>query len=271
MPTSDMDAAPRSLLFVPGNRPERFAKATATGADVVIIDLEDSVPFDAKLSARSATATWLEEGTAWVRLNPVGTSDCSADIERCAAAPGVAGVVVPKAEEVEDLDWLAGRLRPGLPLIALVESARGLLAAHEIACHPSVRLLAFGNLDFAADCGMLISDPEEPELLPARMHLVVASRAASLPGPVDGVTTDVREAASAERDARRASRMGFSGKLCVHPTQVEPVHRAFAPSPEDVAWARRILETVSSGVGVVDGAMVDRPVLLRAEQILRRS
>jgi citrate lyase subunit beta / citryl-CoA lyase len=262
---------PRTLLFVPGDRPERFDKAAAAGADGVIIDLEDSVPAQHKEQARSATAAWLTRASAWVRVNPSGSDDFLVDLDRCAAVPGLAGIVVPKAERTQDLDRLAERVGPAGPVIALIESARGLLAAEAIAGHPSVQLIAFGNLDFAADCGLGVEGPDELELLPARTHLSVVARAAGLPGPIDGVTADVSNPTAAARDAARAARLGFSGKLCVHPSQVPAVHQAFAPSADQITWAQRILGAVSEGVGVVDGAMVDRPVLLRAQQILARA
>jgi citrate lyase subunit beta / citryl-CoA lyase len=262
---------PRTLLFVPGDRPDRFDKAAAAGADGAIIDLEDSVPAQHKEQARAATAAWLARATAWVRVNPSRTDDFLVDLDRCASAPGLAGIVIPKAERTQDLDRLAERVGPAVPVIAMIESARGLLAAEAIAGHPSVQLIAFGNLDFAADCGLSVDSPDELELLPARTHLSVVARAAGIPGPIDGVTADVRNPSAAARDAARAARLGFSGKLCVHPSQVPVVHQAFAPSADQITWAQRILGAVSEGVGVVDGAMVDRPVLLRAQQILDRA
>jgi citrate lyase subunit beta / citryl-CoA lyase len=268
---ADRRLTPRTLLFVPGDRPDRFDKAAAAGAHGVIIDLEDSVPAQHKEQARAATAAWLARATAWVRVNPSGTDDFLVDLDRCASAPGLAGIVIPKAERTQDLDRLAERVGPAVPVIAMIESARGLLAAEAIAGHPSVQLIAFGNLDFAADCGLSVDSPDELELLPARTHLSVVARAAGIPGPIDGVTADVRNPSAAARDAARAARLGFSGKLCVHPSQVPVVHQAFAPSADQITWAQRILGAVSEGVGVVDGAMVDRPVLLRAQQILDRA
>jgi citrate lyase subunit beta/citryl-CoA lyase len=199
---------PRTLLFVPGDRPERFDKAAAAGADGVIIDLEDSVPAQHKEQARSATAAWLTRASAWVRVNPSGSDDFLVDLDRCAAVPGLAGIVVPKAERTQDLDRLTERVGPAGPVIALIESARGLLAAEAIAGHPSVQLIAFGNLDFAADCGLGVEGPDELELLPARTHLSVVARAAGLPGPIDGVTADVSNPTAAARcSPRRTARI----------------------------------------------------------------
>ena len=265
-----MDSQPRSMLFVPGDRPERFDKAVASGADAVILDLEDSVAADLKDFARASVRSWLQAGQAWVRINPPGSDFHEVDLAALASCPGVVGVVVPKAEDPADLDRIADLLSD-IPHIALVESARGLLAATTLANHPAVRQLAFGNLDFAADCQMTVSTPDELELLGARTHLVVACRAAGLPGPIDGVTSNVTDPSAAETDARRGADLGFSGKLCVHPSQVAAVHRAFSPTAEQVAWARHILGSVSEGVAAVDGQMIDRPALLRARRILSRA
>lgn len=235
----------------------------------MIVDLEDSVREEAKEDARGAVVSWLagSGSRAWVRVNPSGSAAHDDDLAALQGMPGLHGIVLPKAEHVEALDAVAGALGAGVPVIALVESARGLLHAEALAQHRSVVRLAFGNLDFAADCGM-VSDEDEMELLSARVHLVVASRAAGLAGPVDGVTADVTTAQAAERHARRAADLGFSGKLCIHPVQVPAVHRGFTPRREQVAWARRVVDAVDGGVAVVDGAMVDRPVLLRARGIL---
>lgn len=268
-----MNPSIRSLLFVPGDRPDRFDKATSSEADVVIIDLEDSVRDEAKAGARSSTVSWLSgsRSGAWVRINAAETGAHQDDLAALRGSPGLRGIVLPKAESSRAIDGVARALGEQVPMIALIETARGLLDARPVAEHPSVRRLAFGNLDFAADCGMIVTQDGEPELLPARTHLVAVSRAAGLAGPVDGVTADIRAADVAERDARRAADLGFSGKLCVHPTQVPAIHRGFAPRPEQVAWARSVVDAVDDGVAVIDGAMVDRPVLVRARAILARA
>lgn len=276
-PSHDIPArnTPRTFLFVPGDRPERFDKATAAGADAVIIDLEDSVTAANKATARSAIQSWLTTGRAYVRVNPARTADFAADLDMLTAVAssvnGLAGVVLPKAEQPDDIEHLVAQLNPEVRVVALIESAIGLLGAAALAAHPAVELLAFGNLDFAADCGLTVEAPLELELLPARAHLSYVSRAAGLPGPIDGVTPDVTNDQAAEHDAARAVRLGFSGKLCVHPRQVPIVTQAFAPAPDQVEWAKRILSSISEGVGLVDGAMVDRPVMIRAQQLLDRA
>jgi citrate lyase subunit beta/citryl-CoA lyase len=262
---------PSTLLFVPGDRPERFDKAVASGADAVIIDLEDSVPAANKATARSAVVSWLASHQAFVRVSPAGTDECAADLEMLSSAEGVSALVLPKAESPDDVDHLLERVKLQTQVVALIESAAGLAAAAAIAAHPAVALLGFGNLDFAADCGMTVESPRELELLPARAHLVHVSRAAGLPGPIDGVTPDVSNDDAVLEDSLRAARLGYSGKLCVHPRQVPVVAGVFAPSPEQVDWANRILASVAEGVALVDGAMVDRPVILRARNILARA
>lgn len=263
--------APRSLLFVPGDRPERFAKAASSGADAVIIDLEDSVPAAHKARARAHVVDWLASNPVYVRVGAAGTADFDADLAMLAGTRAPAAVVLPKAESPDQVEQVAARVGRDVPVIALVESAAGLMRAAAIVDHRSVGQLAFGNLDFAADCGITVRGPDELELLATRSHLVWVSRAAGLPGPIDGVTADVTDDTAVEHDTTRAARLGFTGKLCVHPRQVDVVHRALRPSAQEIAWAERVLDSVSEGVAVVDGSMVDRPVLLRAQWIRARA
>lgn len=266
-----VDAAlARTLLFVPGSRPDRFDKAVAAGADLVVIDLEDAVPEESKESAREAVAGWLaqaEHGAA-VRVNGTATEHFGADLTALAGAPGLAAVVVPMADDPAALT--RAHEETGVPVVALIETATGIVRAAELAAVPGVVRLAFGHLDFAADIG---SDTGHDAMLMARSTLVVASRAAGLAGPVDGVTTDLDDPAVATADASRAAGLGFAGKLCIHPRQVETVNAAFAPSAEELSWARRVLAVAAeagSGAVRVDGQMVDAPVLIRARQLLSR-
>lgn len=248
--------AATTFLFVPGDRPGRFAKAVASGADVVLVDLEDAVAPADKDFARASVADWLESNRATVRINAPGTPWFEADAE-LVAARGVP-VVVPKAET-------PGVLAGFREVVALVETARGVERAGELAAVPSVTRLAFGSIDLAAELGV---DPEDREPFAyARSRLVIASAAAGLPPPVDGVTTDLNDNARLESDVRHARRMGFGGKLCIHPRQVAPVRDAFAPTEAERDWARRVVAAGGS-VSVVDGRMVDRPVLARARHIL---
>ncbi|MCR1785576.1 CoA ester lyase [Nocardioides carbamazepini] len=258
-----------TLLFVPGNQPQRFPKAASAGADVVVCDLEDAVPTDAKQAARSAVINWLAEGhSAAVRVNAPGTASHLADLAALAAVGAdLGGVLVPMAETPESLATVAEAL-PGIPVMALVETARGIRAAAELAAVEGVVRLGIGHLDLAAD---LDADPDGPLIAHCRHELVLAARTAGSAPPVDGVTASVRGEELVAADASAARRSGFGGKLCIHPAQIHPVAAAFAPSAQETDWARRVLTAAAGGVSVVDGAMVDAPVLARARSILTRA
>jgi citrate lyase subunit beta/citryl-CoA lyase len=259
---SDLGAA-RTLLFVPGTRPDRFASATASGADLVIVDLEDAVPPELKADARAQVAAHLAGGgVAAVRINAIDTPWHREDLE--AVAGRAVALVVPKAEPGAALRDLASG---ATPCLALVETAVGVLGAAEVALTPGVVRLAFGSLDLAAE--LAVDPADRPALEGARSMLVLASAAARLPGPVDGVYGDLTDAEGLRVDAAHGRRTGFAGKLCVHPRQVPVVAEAFGLSMDEVAWATRVLAAaVDGGVVVVDGQMVDKPVLDRARRVL---
>ncbi len=252
----------RSYLFVPGNRPERFDKALAAGADAVIIDLEDAVPEAEKDSARAAVQAWLSpEKAVLIRTNAAGSPAFRADLELC-GHPGVAGIILPKAEALDD--QITGAAKPIFPLI---ETAQGLWNALALAQTPGVQRLLFGSIDFQVDLGIA----GEEELGFHRAQIVLVSRVAGILPPVDGVTTAINDDAQIRSDTLRAKRMGFGGKLCIHPKQLAAVHAGFAPAADEVAWAGRVRDAAAAAGGAavaVDGKMVDRPVMLRAEEIL---
>ena len=236
---------PRSYLFVPGNRPERFDKALAAGADAVIIDLEDAVPPAEKDAARAAAAAWLSPARpVLVRVNAMDTAAFPADLELCRHA-GVVGVVLPKAERLDDPDLL-GIIGATKPLLPLIETALGLWNAPAIARTPGVQRLLFGSIDFQVDLGIRGDDGDQ--LLFFRSQLVCVSRVAGLSPPVDGVTTAIDDAALVRADTLRARRLGFGGKLCIHPRQLPVVHAGFGPDAEEIAWANRVL-TAAAGAG----------------------
>jgi citrate lyase subunit beta/citryl-CoA lyase len=257
---------PRSYLFVPGNRPDRFDKAFASGADAVIIDLEDAVPPESKVEARAAVARWLApDREVVVRINAPGTLWFGEDVALCALA-GVAAVMVPKAERTADLQRIA-TVAVGSPLLPLIESAAGFENARALASVEGVQRLAFGSIDFQVDLGM----QGEDELLAFRSQLVLVSRLAKLAPPADGVTTSIDDVEAVARDTARARRLGFGAKLCIHPRQVEAVNRGFAPTAEEVAWAQRVLDAAAQAQGAavaLDGRMIDKPVILRAQAIV---
>ncbi len=261
----------RSLLFVPGIRPDRFDKAWNSGADGVILDLEDAVPADRKAAARQAVMSWMSPNRpVFVRINGAGTDEFGDDVAAI-ARPGLAGVLLPKAERVEEIVALSGTLAGTARIIPIVETAAGLWNVMAIASAPRVHRLAFGSLDFQLDVGI---EGEDIELLYARSRIVLASRAAGIYRPLDGVTTSMEDDARLAADVHRARRLGFGGKLCIHPRQVKAVNEGFQPTVGEVSWARGVVEACDASAGEAvrfEGSMVDRPVLERARRILEQA
>ncbi len=258
-----------TLLFVPGDRPERYAKAAASGADAIIIDLEDAVAPASKAEARAALCATgaLPEGiNVHVRVNAAATPWHEEDLAAIAQIP-VIGIMLAKSESPEAAER-ASRVAGGRPVIALLETALGLAMAREIAKAGPVQRLAFGSIDYCADIG---AAHMREALLAARSEIVLASHLAGLLPPLDGVTPSLGDEALLEEDARYALNLGFGGKLCIHPRQIAAVKNGFAPTPEEIAWAERIVAVGEHGAVSVDGAMVDAPVRARARQILQRA
>jgi citrate lyase subunit beta/citryl-CoA lyase len=258
----------RSYLFVPADRPDRYEKALAAGAGAVIVDLEDAVAPEGKVTAREQLLRWLSRAPAQVlvRVNAGETEWFADDLALCGHA-AVAGIVLPKAERRADLAH-ASAIAAGRRLYPLIETAAGYEAMRTLANAPGVERLVFGSIDFQVDLGI---GGEGDALLMFRSHMVLASRLAGLRAPVDGVSTAIDDAEALRADAERARRLGFGAKLCIHPKQVAVVERAFAPSEAERDWARRVLDAAArakGGVVAVDGRMVDKPVVLRARAIL---
>ncbi|MFT3872355.1 MAG: CoA ester lyase [Nocardioides sp.] len=263
----------RTWLFVPGDRPERFDKAAAAGADIVILDLEDAVSPGAKQFARDAVVTWVGGARTpfAVRINAVDRPGHKDDLATLAGLGRPTVVMLPKAEDPGTVAAVLAALPVGSAVVALIETALGVIRATDIAQSPGVVRLAFGSYDFAAGLGV---DPDHPPALAAaRSMLVLASAVAQLEGPVDGVTGDVYDHDRLVADVEAAVALGFAGKLCVHPTQVSPAASALAPTAEEVAWAAKVLAAVSEGGGqgvvLLDGRMVDAPVIARAKRLRR--
>ncbi|MBU9480670.1 HpcH/HpaI aldolase/citrate lyase family protein [Burkholderia multivorans] len=267
MPTDHIDGLlPRSWLFVPGTRLDLLEKAFRAEAHAVIVDLEDAVLPEHKLPARRAIAQLPAIGALYVRVNAVGTSDFPLDVAAAKQA-NASGVVLPKVERREDLDALLELMPEPIRVVVLIETARGLANLAELASHPAVHRIAFGGVDFALDVGCAA---DSFTMRSARSSLVLGCRAAGLPAPIDGVTVSI-ETEVLERDAQDARAMGFGGKLCIHPRQIACTNQAFLPSDEEVTWAKRIIEQAGradAGAILVDGQMVDRPVLERAKRVL---
>ena len=263
-----------NFLFVPGTHPERFTKALNSGADAVIIDLEDAVAAQDKDSARNAirtawpTFTADEKKRLIIRTNAPGTQFYSADLI-LAQELSIVCLLIPKAESLDQING-AAQILPNTALIPMIETALGLDRLKEIASSNQVLRLALGNLDLQADLGM-VCDAQETELQTARYQMVLASRLARITPPIDGVTPSTDDLARIEGDSQRAKRMGFGGKLCIHPNQIPAVKAAFMPTSEEIEWARKVIaaDQVSLGGAVkLDGRMIDRPVVLLAQRTL---
>lgn len=262
--TRDQVAIARSFLFVPGSRPERFDKAAASGADVVIVDLEDAVAGEDKDRARGYASEWLTQGnTALLRINPFGTPWFEADLE--IAMQHDCPIMMPKADSVAALADLGRRTAGKCYIVALIETATGIERANELCATAGVIRLAFGNADFGAEVG--VAPDDRPALTYARSKLVTASAAAKLAPPIDGVTISIDDTATLNADIEHARRLGFTGKLCIHPNQVPIVADGFAPSASEREWARAVVDAGESATRV-NGQMIDKPVLERARRIL---
>ena len=272
-------AAATALLFVPATRPDRFARALATGADAIVIDLEDGVAPDARDAARESLTAAIaafgaaQRARALLRINAVDTRWHAAEVVVAArlVSEGVASVMLPKADSATQVENLARALGPQGCVVPLVESCAGLSTVDGLAEAMGVTRLAFGNLDLTTDLG-IACDEAESELIPTRFALVHASRRRGIAAPLDGVTPDARNALRVGRDASRAVRMGFGAKLRNHPDQVASVRDAFRPTPAELDWARRVAVEADAGKALftLDGRMADAPVIASARRTLAR-
>lgn len=253
----------RSWLLVPATKPEAFSTAVESEVDAVILDIEDAVAPSAKPAARNAVLEWLEAGnSAWVRINDATSTFWADDLAALSGLKGLAGIMLAKTESGSQVEATAARLPEGTRILALVESAMGLEATPEIARADSTFRLAFGSGDFRRDTGM--SDDPLAMAYP-RSRLVVSSRAARLPGPIDGPTLAANDSILA-RDSALTLSMGMTGKLCMHAEQAPVVNRELAPTPADVTWADEVVDTLGAdGAHVKDGS--DLPRLAKALKI----
>jgi len=284
----------RSFLFAPGNVARRVEKALTLEADVVIVDLEDSVAIAEKAATRKHVAAALQRprrARGYVRVNAPATHFCYADLVETLHG-GVDGVLLPKVESAADLhaiDWLMWNLERergiaegSIDLMPQIETAAGLhridrvLQARSLRPYKApwrVKRVAFGAADYAHELSLAVS-LEEPELASARDRVVLASRAAGLEGPIDSPWFHFKESAAFARALERSRRGGFQGRLCVHPDQLGPVNAAYMPSDAELAQAERIVrafkeaEARGEAAVQVDGQMVDYPVAYRAQALL---
>lgn len=279
----------RSVLFAPGNRARMVEKAPHAGADAVVLDLEDAVPVAEKVATRAILAHLLAAAcgppSRFVRINaldtPWGRQD-AADV----VGQGVFGLMLPKVESASDIQSLeviltSAEAAAGLPIgqieiLPIVETARGVLRAAEIAAAgPRVRRIAFGAYDFARDMDITLTASGE-ELLVPLATVALAARAARIQA-LDTVFAAIDDEAGLVAEARRARGLGFSGKMCIHPSQIAPVHRVFSPSAEEVDRAARVVSAFRAAVAdgrasvALDGKMVDYPIAEQQQRLLERA
>lgn len=280
----------RSMLFTPGNRLDLVAKALRSGTDAVIVDLEDAVPVASKAQARGhLTELPASDVPVFVRVNGADTEFLWPDVVAAGRA-GVAGVVLPKADDPDLLRRIDGALtalevdagtEPGTTaLVPLIESSLGVTRAGELlTSSPRIRSVLFGSGeqgDLVVDLGCEWT-PEGTGLLTARSLVLLAARAAGIEQPMDAVFMDFRNLDALRVECELARRVGYVGKVAIHPAQVPVIHEVFTPSPEEVAYQRRLLETFEAAVHDgsasinVDGRMVDYAVARRARSVLARA
>jgi citrate lyase subunit beta/citryl-CoA lyase len=275
--------ARRSLLFSPGDRPELMRKAPAAGADTVVFDLEDAVAPGEKAGARAAVDEVLSDPAfdpdveVCVRVN-AGVADDDLGALSASARDGVDAVMLPKVAGAGDVQTLRRVQREHdveVPVLALIETAAGVLSAAEIADAAPTDAVLFGAEDLSADLGATRTD-EGTEVLYAREHVVLAASAAGVDA-VDTVYTDIDDTAGLREETAFAIQLGYDGKMAIHPGQVGPINEAFTPDEDELAWARRVLaardeaDAEGRGVFAVDGEMIDAPLIARAERIVERA
>lgn len=269
-----------TYLYVPGDTPERFDKALRSGADAVVLDLEDAVAADRKDEARTLVAQWVARCDPagieiWVRVNTGALRE--GDI-RAVAGRHLTGIWLPKVESAGEVETAHRVLTEcgarDARISALVETATGLLALSEIARAPRIGFLQLGEVDLAADLGIEVDDSAE-QLLFARSRLVIASAAAGIEPPVAAVSVNFTDLPAFEADTRRLRRLGFAGRACIHPKQLPPVRSVFTPTADEVRRAEDILHRLAaapSGVGVdARGHLIDEAVARSARRTVARA
>ena len=265
---------PLTYLFVPGNRPERFDKALAAGAGAIILDLEDAVAPADKAQARAHIAAWAAAHRdalpgVLVRINDAASEWFEGDLALFHGT-GLALAMLPKAETPDQIAATCAALPADGAVVALIETARGVQNVAAIAAAPGVQRLAFGTLDYGVDLDL--ADDERGLEYPSA-QIAIASRAAGIGSPIAGVTPSIDDEPRLLADLAFARAYGFGAKLCIHPKQVAALHAAMRPTDAQIDWAKRVIAAAASSQGAaqVDGKMVDKPVLLRAQAILGRA
>jgi len=276
----------RTLLFAPGNHPRRVAKALCLKADAVILDLEDAVAIAEKVATRAIVVDALQSersGLGYVRVNAYDTDFCFGDL-LVVVAKGVDGIVLPKVEtsaQLRSVDWVVSQLERekrlpagGIDIIPIIETGKGVANVHDIASAGTrIKRLSFGAGDYTKDMAMRWTR-HEGELAHARAEIAVASRAAGLEAPLDTVWIHIKETDGCIKSAELVCDMGYQGKLCIHPDQVDPVNAVFTPSDDDVDFAEKVVkafeEAEAQGLASiqVDGYFVDYPIVDQAQRTL---
>ena len=263
----------KTWLFVPATRIDRVSKAFASGADAVIVDLEDAVAQEDKAQARKALQEYYDSADyqpVWVRINQAGSTDFAEDIKACEQMPNLAGIVLPKAEQVTDIEYI--HHLTGLSIIALIENAIGLHQVDAMAKASGLIAFSYGFLDLCNDLGVQVGTPAADIVAnQIRYQLILTSKINQLSPPIDTVYPDFNDTEGLSARVQLWSQMGMSGMLCIHPKQVAVVQNALQPTDAEIEFARRVVEEYErSGQAVfkVDGEMVDAPVIQRCVQLL---
>lgn len=276
----------RSFLFAPGNHARKVMKVFGCGADNVILDLEDAVAKAEKVATRALVVEALQRPRrcgAYIRVNAFSTEFCYGDAV-AVVGPGLDGIILPMVESREQIvafDWLVGALERerglspgGIDIIPIIETGKGIANARAIAgAGTRVKRMAFGAGDYTLDMNMEWTLAES-ELEHARAEMAVASRAAGLEAPIDTVWVHLGDLEGLASSAKRAKQLGFQGKMCIYPPQVELVNRAFTPTEEEIAFARRVVaafekaEREGSSSIQLDGFFIDYPIVYKAQRTL---
>jgi citrate lyase subunit beta/citryl-CoA lyase len=276
----------RSFLFAPGNHARKVDKVFDCGADNVILDLEDAVARAEKVATRALVVDALKRprrGGAYVRVNAFATEFCYGDAV-AVVGPGLDGIILPMVESREQImafDWLVGSLERerglavgGVDVIPIIETAKGIANARAVAAAGTrVKRMAFGAGDYTLDVNMEWTLGES-ELEHARAEMVVASRAGGLEAPIDTVWVHIKDLDGLASSAKRARQLGFQGKMCIYPPQVELVNRAFTPTEKEISFARRVVaafeeaERAGSSSIQLDGFFIDYPIVYKAQRTL---
>ena len=276
----------RSFLFAPGNHARKVVKVFDCGADNVILDLEDAVAKTEKVATRALVVEALKRprnGGAYIRVNAFSTEFCYGDAV-AVVGPGLDGIILPMVESREQIvafDWLVGALERerglqpgGIDIIPIIETGKGIANLRTIAASGTrVKRMAFGAGDYTLDMNMEWTLGES-ELEHARAEMAVASRAAGLEGPIDTVWVHIKDLDGVASSAKRARQLGFQGKMCIYPPQVERVNDAFTPTEAEIAFARRVVaafeqaEREGSSSIQLDGYFIDYPIVYKAQRTL---